>query len=74
MKAATRERKAREAMRALAKHGNADRAAVELNIHPETVRRRVRWYCALKGFDSVIQAAYWLDPAEDMSSFPTKAA
>ena len=62
--------KAEEAMRALARYGNADRAAAELKIHPDTLRKRVMRYCAMTGYDSPVQAAYWMGLSEN----PTKAA
>ncbi len=59
-------RKAELALRSIAEHGNAKAAAAELGVHETTVYKRVADYCKIFGYDSAIQAAYWLDrPRKD---------
>jgi transposase-like protein len=65
---ARRLRKTELALRALAEHGNPKKAAAHLGIHESTLRKWVAEYCELRGYDSVVQAAYWLQPDDRMSA------
>lgn len=66
-------RKAELALRALAEHGNAKRAAEYLGVTEDTVRRQVADYCELQGFATPIQAVYALD-RENLRQKPQEAA
>lgn len=56
-----RRRKAELAFRALTAQGNPKKAADHLGIAESTLRKRITDYLLLNGFDTVAQAAYWLD-------------
>lgn len=58
---ARRERKAEHALRALAQKGSPKAAADFLGIHENTLRRWVADYCTLNGYQTPVQAAYYLD-------------
>ena len=49
------------ALRALTEHGNPKKAADQLGIAESTLRKWVAEYLAIHGYESVAQAAYWLD-------------
>jgi transposase-like protein len=56
-----RRRKAEIAIRSLTEHGNPKRAAADLGIAESTLRKWVAEYLELNGYETVVQAAYWLD-------------
>lgn len=58
---ARRRTKAEFAIRALAEKGNVKKAADYLGIAESTLRKRITEYLLLNGYDTVAQAAYWLD-------------
>jgi transposase-like protein len=58
---ARRRRRAERAIRALTEHGNPKKAAADLGIAESTLRKWVAEYLAEHGYESVVQAAYWLD-------------
>lgn len=63
-------RKADLAIRALVECGNPKSAAIQLGLAEDTLRRHVCDYLAIYGFDSVAQAAYWLDRPHKSSEKP----
>ncbi len=54
-------RKAELALRSIIEHGTPKAAAAELGISETTVRRRIADYCTIYRYQTVAQAAYWLD-------------
>jgi len=62
---ARRLRRAELALRALGEFGNPKAAADHLGIAETTLRTRVADYCALMGYQTPVQAAFWMDPVEN---------
>lgn len=58
---ARRLRKAELALRAVIEHGTPKDAAAHLGITESTVRRQLADYCTIYRYETVAQAAYWLD-------------